>query len=204
MPDSRSDFPEDAERLPEGFKRIAYDSDTMRFIFRDCNGQLYQGEAGAEYGILNPQSASTTSLSRCRPNAFASESPSIPTSRRSHQRQKSTFSDILPPNLITSSSLSERSPESPTKTSPTTPPREKFVRAVRKSVLPKMQGVVRNLRRSVTSIRDKTSNTHEILDEREETRGLVRSDSPPSADSVLSDIRRSATVARPRSKHLPP
>ena len=66
-----------------------------------------------------------------------------------------------------------------------------------------MQGVVRNLRRSVTSIRDKTSNTHEVLDEREETRGLVRSDSP-SADSGLSDIRRSATVARPRSKRLPP
>lgn len=57
----------DAERLPEGFKRIAYDSDSAKFTFRDRNGQLYQGEAGAEYGILTPMSASCS-----RPNAFSS------------------------------------------------------------------------------------------------------------------------------------
>ena len=62
----------DAERLPEGFRRIAYDSDTMKFTFRDCGGHLYQGEAGAEYGILTPMSTSTTALSRSRPNAFSS------------------------------------------------------------------------------------------------------------------------------------
>ena len=69
----------DAERLPEGFKRIAYDSDTMKFLFRDCNGQLYQGEAGAEYGgIMTLISPSTTCLSRSRPDAFASGTSSTP------------------------------------------------------------------------------------------------------------------------------
>lgn len=62
----------DAERLPEGFRRIAYDSDTMKFTFRDSNGRLYHSEAGAEYGILTPISASSTAVSRSRPNAFSS------------------------------------------------------------------------------------------------------------------------------------
>lgn len=59
------------ERLPEGFKRIAYDSDTAKFTFRDRNGLLYQGEAGADYGILTPTSAALSSESS-RPNAFSS------------------------------------------------------------------------------------------------------------------------------------
>ncbi|KAF8810317.1 hypothetical protein BYT27DRAFT_7161973 [Phlegmacium glaucopus] len=206
MPDQVS-FPEDAERLPEGFKRIAYDSDSMKFTFRDSNGQLYQGEAGSDYGTLRPMSASTTSLSRSRPNAFASESSSIPTPRRPQQKQKSTFQDILPPNLITTSSLSERNPESPRKIGSGAVPREQFVNAVRRTVLPKMQGVVHNLRRSVTSIRGKRPTPQLDRDkerniERDETRGLVRSDSLTSASSGGTDIRRSVT-SHPRSKHLP-
>jgi len=192
MPD-QFDFPQDLERLPEGFKRIAYDSDSTRFTFRDCNGCLYQGEAGAEYGILNPVSDPIASLSRSRPNAFASESSSTPTPRRPPQKQKSTFHDILPSNLITTTS-SGQNPESPTKTAP----REQFVEAVRKSVLPKMQGVVYNLRRSVTSKRDKYP-TRRLGEERErddETQGLVRS-STGSASSLGSDICRSATIALP-------
>ena len=63
------------ERLPEGFKRIAYDSDSAKFTFRDRNGSLYQGEAGADYGILTPMSASNTASSR--PNAFSSGTFSI-------------------------------------------------------------------------------------------------------------------------------
>lgn len=201
------DFPEDAERLPEGFKRIAYDSDTTRFTFRDSDGHLYQGEAGAEYGILNPKAASTTSLSRTRPNAFASESSSsIPTP----SKQKSTFQDILPPDLITTSSLSEKKPESPVKGGSPTVPRQKLVKAVRKSVLPKMQGVVHNLRRSVTSIRGKRPTAYDYDEnlelEHDERRGLVRSGSSVRSDSsVGSDVRRSATVAtsRPRPEHRP-
>jgi len=194
------DFPEDAERLPEGFKRIAYDSDSMRFTFRDCSGQLYQGEAGAEYGVLTPMPTSTTSVSRSRPNAFASESSSTSIPRRPPQKQKSTFHDILPPSLITTSSLSGKNSESPVKTGSAMAPREQFVQAVRKSMLPKMQGVVHNLRRSVTSIR--TKRTERDL-ERDETQGLIRS-SPP-APAASKDMRRSATTAtsRPRPKHLP-
>jgi len=209
MPD-QFDFPEDADRLPEGFKRIAYDSDSMKFTFRDCNGHLFQGEAGAEYGIMTPMSASTMSLSRTRPNAFApaqsqSQSQSTPTPRSLPQKQKSTFQDILPPNLMTTSALSEK-PQSPsTKTCSTMAPREQFVEAVRKSVLPKMQGVVHNLRRSVTSIRVKPTPdlNKEREHERDETQGLIRRTSTTSA---VSDIRRSSTVAtsRPRPRHLPP
>lgn len=64
-------FHKDMERLPEGFKRIGYDSDTAKFTFRDGNGHLYQGEAGADYGVLTPMSAA---LSSSRPNAFSSDS----------------------------------------------------------------------------------------------------------------------------------
>lgn len=65
-----------------------------------------------------------------------------------------------------------------------------------------MQGVVHNLRRSVTSIRVKrpTFPDDEIPQlDRDETRGLVHSD---SSSSVGSDIRRSATM-RLRSKYPP-
>jgi hypothetical protein len=70
-------FKKDVERLPEGFKRIAYDSDTAKFTFRDRNGRLYQGEAGAEYGILTPMSADLSSSESSRPNAFSSGTLSI-------------------------------------------------------------------------------------------------------------------------------
>jgi len=195
-------FPEDAERLPEGFKRIAYDSDTMKFTFRDCKGHLYQGEAGAEYGILTPISTSTT-LSSSRPNAFSSDTSSVPPPRRPPHKQKSTFNDILPPNLITTPSLSEKSLHSPSSMRSAMAPRQRFVKAVRQSALPKMQAVVLNLRRSLTShvkrpeFLDKTQEL-----ERDETRGLVRSASPSSG---CSDIPRPASMAasRPHPKYPP-
>jgi len=126
---------QDEERLPEGFKRIAYDSDSMRFTFQDSNGDLYQGEAGAEYGVLTPMSSLTTSLSHSRPNAFASDSSASSPRRSIH----TTFHDILPPNLMT---VSSPSAQNPSKTCSTTTPR--FVKAVRTSIL--VQHVVHNLR----------------------------------------------------------
>lgn len=67
-----------------------------------------------------------------------------------------------------------------------------------------MQHVVHNLRRSVTSIRGKRPTFPDDIQEIEhdETQGLVRSGSP---SSIRSDIRRSATMATPRSrlKYLP-
>ena len=106
-----------------------------------------------------------------------SDPSSTQTSRR-NPKKKSTFQDILPPDLITTSSLSA---ESPTKTTPT---REKIVK------------IVHNLRRSVTSIRDKRRiATSDPADELKHSK----------SSQAGSDIRRSATVAtsRPHSKHPP-
>ena len=34
-------------------KRIGYDADTSRYIFRDRDGSLWQGPEGSEYGEMN-------------------------------------------------------------------------------------------------------------------------------------------------------
>lgn len=63
-----------------------------------------------------------------------------------------TFQDILPPELITTSSLSVN-PSYAAKRSGSPKSSSAFVAGVRKSALPKMQDVVHGLRRSVTSMR---------------------------------------------------
>ncbi|KAF8808206.1 hypothetical protein BYT27DRAFT_7211772 [Phlegmacium glaucopus] len=45
-------YDEDDYRLPEGMKRIGYDSDTTRYYFRDQDGSVWQGAEGAEYGEM--------------------------------------------------------------------------------------------------------------------------------------------------------
>jgi hypothetical protein len=45
---------QDASRLPEGFRRTAYDADTGRYYFRDAHGQLWAGPAGSRFGELKP------------------------------------------------------------------------------------------------------------------------------------------------------
>ncbi|KAJ3757081.1 hypothetical protein EV360DRAFT_46767 [Lentinula raphanica] len=45
-------YDEDSYRLPEGMKRIGYDSDTARYLFRDGDGSVWQGPQGAEYGEM--------------------------------------------------------------------------------------------------------------------------------------------------------
>lgn len=47
---------QDACRLPEGFKRIAYDADTARYTFRDREGALWLSKPGESYGKLMPVS----------------------------------------------------------------------------------------------------------------------------------------------------
>ncbi|ESK90468.1 carbohydrate-binding module family 50 protein [Moniliophthora roreri MCA 2997] len=47
-----SQFDEDAYRLPEGFKRIGYDSDTGRYLFEDREGHKYRSEPYSEFGTL--------------------------------------------------------------------------------------------------------------------------------------------------------
>ncbi|KAF8841829.1 carbohydrate-binding module family 50 protein [Paxillus ammoniavirescens] len=45
-------YDEDDYRLPEGMKRVGYDSDTGRYYFRDREGLLYKGPEGSEFGEL--------------------------------------------------------------------------------------------------------------------------------------------------------
>jgi len=47
-----SQYDEDSYRLPEGMKRIGYDSDTGRYLFRDQTGSIWQGGEGAEFGEM--------------------------------------------------------------------------------------------------------------------------------------------------------
>ncbi|KAI1786808.1 hypothetical protein LXA43DRAFT_1064806 [Ganoderma leucocontextum] len=45
-------YDEDSSRLPEGMKRVGYDSDTGKYYFRDRDGSLWEGPEGAEYGQM--------------------------------------------------------------------------------------------------------------------------------------------------------
>jgi hypothetical protein len=43
---------QDEYRLPEGMKRIGYDSDTGRYYYRDRDGVIWQGAEGAEFSEM--------------------------------------------------------------------------------------------------------------------------------------------------------
>ncbi|KAK7051561.1 hypothetical protein VNI00_004540 [Paramarasmius palmivorus] len=45
-------YDEDSYRLPEGMKRVGYDSDTQKYFFRDRDGTLWEGPEGAEFGEM--------------------------------------------------------------------------------------------------------------------------------------------------------
>ncbi|KIJ12831.1 carbohydrate-binding module family 50 protein [Paxillus involutus ATCC 200175] len=55
-------YDEDDYRLPEGMKRVGYDSDTGRYYFRDREGLLYKGPEGSEFGELTQVSELPTSV----------------------------------------------------------------------------------------------------------------------------------------------
>jgi hypothetical protein len=48
----KSNSPQDEYRLPEGMKRIGYDSDTGRYYYRDRDGVVWQGAEGAEFSEM--------------------------------------------------------------------------------------------------------------------------------------------------------
>ncbi|SJL13223.1 uncharacterized protein ARMOST_16662 [Armillaria ostoyae] len=137
---------EDSFRLPEGFRRIGYDADTMRYTFTDKHGKLYRSAPGEQYGTLTPVdfSASTD-----RPGAFSDGNDS----KVRETSRKLTFSDFLPPTAMASASSSLH------QNFPVPPPRAHFNGAVR-TALPKMQGVMQSLRRSITSAHTKGSAKH--------------------------------------------
>jgi hypothetical protein len=43
---------QDEQRLPDGFRRVAYDADAARYHFRDADGQLWAGPPGARFGEM--------------------------------------------------------------------------------------------------------------------------------------------------------
>ncbi|EPQ60011.1 hypothetical protein GLOTRDRAFT_112810 [Gloeophyllum trabeum ATCC 11539] len=47
-----SQYDEDDYRLPDGMKRVGYDSDTQKYYYRDHDGALWEGAEGTEYGEL--------------------------------------------------------------------------------------------------------------------------------------------------------
>ncbi|KAH9829492.1 uncharacterized protein C8Q71DRAFT_718258 [Rhodofomes roseus] len=55
-------YDEDEYRLPEGMKRVGYDSDTSKYYYRDADGTLWEGPAGAEYGELTQVSNAPIAL----------------------------------------------------------------------------------------------------------------------------------------------
>jgi len=83
----------DDYRLPEGMKRVGYDSDRGRYYFRDRKGALYDGEQGSEFGemtrvhpapIAIPEEADDIKAAPPRADdyeALATEFDAIPQSR---------------------------------------------------------------------------------------------------------------------------
>jgi len=55
-----SQYDEDDYRLPEGFKRVGYDADSGKYIFRDKEGQLWEGQEGERFGEMTRVSVTTT------------------------------------------------------------------------------------------------------------------------------------------------
>ncbi|PPQ97283.1 hypothetical protein CVT26_006676 [Gymnopilus dilepis] len=200
-------YEEDATRLPEGFRRVAYDADTRRYTFKDANGLLYHGEPGEEYGILTPIPPSHSAIEHTRPSAFAPEGERRLSPKSSPVTSSSpppkTFHDILPPELIATPSVSKSTSESPS--SSTIKAGSRMVNAVRKSTLPKMQGVVHTLRRSVTSIRKSKSpafdNQNALYDDdmigligNTSTSSVASSDRPPYPNGPRSIPPRRSTL----------
>ncbi|KAJ3507770.1 hypothetical protein NMY22_g16827 [Coprinellus aureogranulatus] len=173
---------EDRARLPEGVKRVGYDTDTSQYTFLDRKGTLYKGEPGSQYGgKLSPVQDPIKQFEQERPQAFNNPDGTTDDADDDGPRfAPTTFQQFVPAHLITSpksgpddpdpsgskmrrkltlktspsksSSPSEKRNSYPTKEYPTTAPPGslRFKDAVRKSGLPKMQGVVQGLKRSLT------------------------------------------------------
>lgn len=47
-----SHYDTDEERLPEGMRRVGYDSDTQVYTFQDADGSYWESAPGSQYGRL--------------------------------------------------------------------------------------------------------------------------------------------------------
>ncbi|KAL1748302.1 hypothetical protein HDZ31DRAFT_79833 [Schizophyllum fasciatum] len=135
---------EDRYRLPEGFKRVAYDADSKRYTFVDANGIKYVGNPGEEYGYMTPVASLPQ---QPRPGAFSDERTHGSTPSVSSAEAASSFHDILPSNRIGGA------PPPTDEKKASQKQRNQNLADVVETVMPKVQGVVQNLRRSMTSAR---------------------------------------------------
>ncbi|KAF8554985.1 hypothetical protein OG21DRAFT_1508274 [Imleria badia] len=183
-----SQFNEDAYRLPEGMRRIAYDADTQRYTFRDRSGQLYQSAPGEEYGVLRPVAAPLPH----RRNVTITELPD-PALRRWSSKPAKTFGDILPSSYITAAQSGIES-ESPTSVLSSS---EKLVQAA----IPKVQGVVEVVRRRTTMRRPVRGVTRsESVSITDEKRRLLEDD---SWEVVRKEDVTDGLIARSKSEMRP-
>ncbi|KAI0271438.1 hypothetical protein BC834DRAFT_442492 [Gloeopeniophorella convolvens] len=47
-----SQYDEDDYRLPDGMKRVGYDADSGKYLYRNKGGSLWEGQEGAQFGEL--------------------------------------------------------------------------------------------------------------------------------------------------------
>ncbi|KAF8635555.1 hypothetical protein AX15_000208 [Amanita polypyramis BW_CC] len=121
-----SQHEEDTHRLPEGLVRVAYDTDTNQYTFRDTRtGKLYRSPPGEAYGKLYPVPEYCSS----RPNAFAPEGHARSPSKA--QSPLTTFHDILPAHAITTSPIKCSPPSNPGSRFPTPVPTHLRIQSTR-------------------------------------------------------------------------
>ncbi|TRM66913.1 hypothetical protein BD626DRAFT_627373 [Schizophyllum amplum] len=150
-------FDEDPFRLPDGFKRVAYDTDSKRYTFVDAHGTKYVGNPGEEYGSMTPVDALPV---QPRPGAFSEEYINRPLPASSDTEAASSFLDILPSSRIGAAPPSfedEQVRKAQEKKHGNTSTSHQLTQSqiadVVQTAMPKVQSMLQNIRRSVTSAR---------------------------------------------------
>ncbi|TRM66912.1 hypothetical protein BD626DRAFT_484168 [Schizophyllum amplum] len=90
----RGQFDDDPYSLPSGVQRIAYDSDSRRYTFRDAEGRVYLGNVGEEYTSFENSITARETRRMFNSEDFHEYNPQ-------HSKLQ-TFSDILPSAALTS------------------------------------------------------------------------------------------------------
>ncbi|KAI4521703.1 hypothetical protein K525DRAFT_200612 [Schizophyllum commune Loenen D] len=179
-------FDEDSYRLPEGFKRVAYDTEIKRYTFVDSKGVAYVGNPGEEYGPMTPKA----DLESSRPGAFAEDNQDRPQLSRPTTKSSSSFHEFLPSHRIGAAAPPAEEPSS-----------SKQMADVVETVMPKVQGVVQNIRRrfGTTSKREKGKSSPGFLADKK-----IEGGSPPPVgeDDKLGYGGRAQDSRKARPKGL--
>ncbi|THU89375.1 hypothetical protein K435DRAFT_841865 [Dendrothele bispora CBS 962.96] len=136
-------YEQDDYRLPDGFQRVGYDDETQEYVFKDREGNVYRSSPGVEYGPMTlvskarkrreSSSSSETSGKDATAPRRPSPTPDSPWPKRTEPIPR-TFEELPKYEFEPDRTASER-----------------FVEAVKKSAVPKLQGVVKNVAATVKS-----------------------------------------------------